>query len=59
MRYSLAKGGCMHFTCPQCGFQFCSGCQQAFHKDGVGFFLVLNRLLLRHTLGKLVLMHVR
>ncbi|XP_052234054.1 uncharacterized protein LOC127846658 isoform X8 [Dreissena polymorpha] len=34
MRYSLAKGGCMHFTCPQCGFQFCSGCQQAFHKDG-------------------------
>ncbi|XP_052816593.1 uncharacterized protein LOC128243102 isoform X2 [Mya arenaria] len=33
MRYSLAKGGCMHFTCPQCGYQFCSGCSQAFLKQ--------------------------
>ncbi|XP_053402115.1 uncharacterized protein LOC123548578 isoform X2 [Mercenaria mercenaria] len=30
MRYSLAKGGCMHFKCPQCGYEFCSGCSQAF-----------------------------
>ncbi|XP_076048722.1 uncharacterized protein LOC143029731 [Oratosquilla oratoria] len=28
--YSLAKGGCMHFTCIQCKFEFCSGCGQPF-----------------------------
>lgn len=35
MKYSLAKGGCMHFKCPQCGFEFCSGCSQPFHQKGV------------------------
>ncbi|XP_060601251.1 E3 ubiquitin-protein ligase RNF31-like [Ruditapes philippinarum] len=34
MRYSLAKGGCMHFKCPQCGYEFCSGCSQAFLHQG-------------------------
>jgi len=29
-RYSLAKGGCMHFTCSQCKFEFCSGCSRPF-----------------------------
>ncbi|XP_043203394.1 serine/arginine repetitive matrix protein 2-like [Amphibalanus amphitrite] len=29
-RYSLAKGGCMHFTCSQCKYEFCSGCSQPF-----------------------------
>ncbi|XP_072357468.1 E3 ubiquitin-protein ligase RNF31-like [Scyliorhinus torazame] len=29
-RYSLAKGGCMHFTCSQCQHEFCSGCYNTF-----------------------------
>jgi E3 ubiquitin-protein ligase RNF31 len=29
-RFALARGGCMHFTCPQCKFEFCSGCNQRF-----------------------------
>ncbi|XP_072169419.1 uncharacterized protein [Diadema setosum] len=32
MRYELAKGGCMHFKCPQCTFEFCCGCNQAMKK---------------------------
>ncbi|XP_071958434.1 uncharacterized protein [Antedon mediterranea] len=28
MRYALARGGCMHFTCTQCKHEFCSGCNQ-------------------------------
>eukprot|EP00057_Strongylocentrotus_purpuratus_P011408 XP_011665882.1 PREDICTED: uncharacterized protein LOC100892326 isoform X1 [Strongylocentrotus purpuratus] len=40
MRFELAKGGCMHFKCPQCTFEFCCGCSQpmkrgdACHKFG-------------------------
>ncbi|XP_066985851.1 E3 ubiquitin-protein ligase lubel-like isoform X41 [Macrobrachium rosenbergii] len=30
--YSLAKGGCMHFTCTQCKYEFCSGCGQPFRQ---------------------------
>ncbi|XP_066156039.1 E3 ubiquitin-protein ligase lubel isoform X2 [Euwallacea fornicatus] len=29
-RYSLAKGGCMHFTCFQCKHEFCYGCGKPF-----------------------------
>ncbi|GJQ83843.1 hypothetical protein Trydic_g5700 [Trypoxylus dichotomus] len=29
-RYSLSKGGCMHFTCTQCKYEFCNGCGKAF-----------------------------
>ncbi|XP_061512498.1 E3 ubiquitin-protein ligase lubel isoform X10 [Anopheles gambiae] len=29
-RYSLARGGCMHFTCTQCKFEFCYGCNKPF-----------------------------
>ncbi|XP_018564657.1 uncharacterized protein LOC108906015 isoform X2 [Anoplophora glabripennis] len=29
-RYSLAKGGCMHFTCTQCKHEFCYGCGKPF-----------------------------
>ncbi|XP_023225612.1 uncharacterized protein LOC111626457 isoform X2 [Centruroides sculpturatus] len=29
-RYSLAKGGCMHFRCIQCQYDFCSGCGKPF-----------------------------
>ncbi|XP_047495695.1 E3 ubiquitin-protein ligase lubel-like isoform X9 [Penaeus chinensis] len=30
--YALAKGGCMHFTCTQCKYEFCSGCGQPFRQ---------------------------
>ncbi|KAG8240292.1 hypothetical protein J437_LFUL012769 [Ladona fulva] len=29
-RFALARGGCMHLTCPQCRHEFCSGCGQTF-----------------------------
>nr|CAD7586942.1 unnamed protein product [Timema genevievae] len=29
-RYSLARGGCMHFTCSQCKYEFCFGCGKPF-----------------------------
>jgi E3 ubiquitin-protein ligase RNF31 len=29
-RYSVAKGGCMHFTCSQCKYEFCCGCGKTF-----------------------------
>lgn len=29
-RYTLTKGGCMHFTCTQCKFEFCIGCNKPF-----------------------------
>ncbi|XP_027206289.2 linear Ubiquitin E3 ligase isoform X1 [Dermatophagoides pteronyssinus] len=29
-RYQLAKGGCMHFRCTQCSFDFCGGCYRPF-----------------------------
>nr|CBN82184.1 RING finger protein 31 [Dicentrarchus labrax] len=33
-QYALAKGGCMHFSCSQCRYQFCSGCNNPYHKMG-------------------------
>ncbi|XP_034561728.1 E3 ubiquitin-protein ligase RNF31-like isoform X1 [Notolabrus celidotus] len=30
--YALTKGGCMHFSCSQCRYQFCSGCNNPYHK---------------------------
>ncbi|XP_044074303.1 E3 ubiquitin-protein ligase RNF31-like isoform X2 [Siniperca chuatsi] len=32
-QYALSKGGCMHFCCSQCRYQFCSGCNNPFHTD--------------------------
>ena len=29
-RYTLTKGGCMHFTCTQCKYEFCVGCNRPF-----------------------------
>ncbi|KAG4079394.1 hypothetical protein HA402_008086 [Bradysia odoriphaga] len=29
-KYSLARGGCMHFTCTQCKYEFCYGCGKPF-----------------------------
>lgn len=29
-RYALARGGCMHFTCTQCKYEFCYGCGKPF-----------------------------
>eukprot|EP00064_Thunnus_orientalis_P004382 superscaffoldBa00000396_g4393 len=37
-QYALSKGGCMHFCCSQCRYQFCSGCNNPFHTNkGVAF----------------------
>ncbi|XP_047445540.1 E3 ubiquitin-protein ligase RNF31 isoform X2 [Mugil cephalus] len=30
-QYALSKGGCIHFCCSQCRYQFCSGCNNPFH----------------------------
>ncbi|CAL1532737.1 unnamed protein product, partial [Lymnaea stagnalis] len=35
MRFALAKGGCMHFKCPNCGHEFCSGCNEPYHHKEV------------------------
>ncbi|XP_051169969.1 E3 ubiquitin-protein ligase lubel isoform X2 [Leptopilina boulardi] len=29
-KYSLSRGGCMHFTCNQCKYEFCCGCGKTF-----------------------------
>lgn len=29
-RFSLSRGGCMHFTCTQCKYEFCYGCGKPF-----------------------------
>ena len=42
MRYDLAKGGCMHFRCPQCGHEFCSGCSEPFMQDGVNIVFIIE-----------------
>ncbi|XP_076812750.1 E3 ubiquitin-protein ligase RNF31-like [Clavelina lepadiformis] len=34
-RYALAKGGCMHFKCLMCSYQFCSGCKQPFKQGRI------------------------
>ncbi|KAM9826856.1 E3 ubiquitin-protein ligase RNF31-like [Neosynchiropus ocellatus] len=31
-QYALTKGGCMHFICSQCRHEFCSGCNNPYHK---------------------------
>ncbi|XP_061615021.1 E3 ubiquitin-protein ligase RNF31-like [Phyllopteryx taeniolatus] len=33
-QYALTKGGCMHFSCSQCRYQFCSGCNNPYYKTG-------------------------
>ncbi|XP_065676826.1 E3 ubiquitin-protein ligase RNF31-like isoform X2 [Hydra vulgaris] len=33
-KYILVRGGCMHFTCTQCNYEFCSGCFLSFLKGG-------------------------
>ncbi|XP_072900047.1 uncharacterized protein [Hemitrygon akajei] len=29
-RFDLSRGGCMHFNCPECQYQFCGGCKRPF-----------------------------
>ncbi|XP_075069817.1 E3 ubiquitin-protein ligase RNF31-like isoform X2 [Mixophyes fleayi] len=31
-RFDLCKGGCLHFKCTQCQYEFCGGCEQPFHQ---------------------------
>ncbi|XP_077481048.1 E3 ubiquitin-protein ligase RNF31-like [Stigmatopora argus] len=33
-QYALTKGGCMHFSCTQCRYQFCSGCNNPYYTTG-------------------------
>ena len=40
-RYGIAKGGCMHLTCSQCGHEFCSGCNKPFNRGAVS---ILTRI---------------
>ncbi|PAA78397.1 hypothetical protein BOX15_Mlig024078g1 [Macrostomum lignano] len=35
-QYELSKGGCEHFTCRKCKFQFCAGCKGEFFTDKSG-----------------------
>ncbi|XP_022686425.1 uncharacterized protein LOC111259021 isoform X2 [Varroa jacobsoni] len=44
-RYALSRGGCMHFKCLQCGFDFCSGCNRPYkHGDKCGFSVTCSRM---------------
>ncbi|XP_078254634.1 E3 ubiquitin-protein ligase RNF31-like isoform X2 [Rhinoraja longicauda] len=29
-RFDLSRGGCMHFNCQECEYQFCGGCRRPF-----------------------------
>ena len=29
-RFALSKGGCLHFKCSQCRYEFCQGCNEPF-----------------------------
>lgn len=29
-KYDLSRGGCIHFTCSQCKYEFCFGCSKPF-----------------------------
>ncbi|XP_072269387.1 E3 ubiquitin-protein ligase RNF31-like [Pyxicephalus adspersus] len=31
-QFELWKGGCLHFKCTQCQYEFCGGCKQLFHQ---------------------------
>ncbi|XP_075682157.1 E3 ubiquitin-protein ligase RNF31-like isoform X2 [Rhinoderma darwinii] len=31
-RFDLWKGGCLHFKCTQCHYNFCGGCKQPFYQ---------------------------
>lgn len=54
-QYALTKGGCMHFSCSQCRYQFCSGCNNPYHKVRVNYrmnvCMVDNPLFLCHISG--------
>ncbi|XP_043544110.1 uncharacterized protein si:dkey-181m9.8 isoform X2 [Chiloscyllium plagiosum] len=30
VRFDLSRGGCIHFRCTECHYQFCGGCKQPF-----------------------------
>ncbi|KAL5021065.1 hypothetical protein ScPMuIL_000220 [Solemya velum] len=32
-RYDKTKGGCIHFSCPECRHEFCSGCFNQFYHN--------------------------
>jgi len=45
MKYELARGGCMHFTCPKCKYEFCQGCSKGFGDTKKGEFTEVRSFL--------------
>uniref|UniRef100_UPI00398E6ACD uncharacterized protein isoform X5 n=1 Tax=Pristiophorus japonicus TaxID=55135 RepID=UPI00398E6ACD len=35
VRFDLARGGCIHFNCTECQYQFCGGCKRPFKLGSV------------------------
>ena len=35
VKYEIARGACIHFTCPNCKHQFCGTCLVPFIRDPV------------------------
>ena len=36
-QYELSKGGCLHFKCVHCEYEFCYGCDASFRTGDVSF----------------------
>ncbi|XP_041046522.1 uncharacterized protein si:dkey-181m9.8 isoform X2 [Carcharodon carcharias] len=39
VRFDLARGGCMHFNCTECHYDFCGGCKRPFKLGSACVFM--------------------
>ncbi|XP_051879049.1 E3 ubiquitin-protein ligase RNF31-like isoform X2 [Pristis pectinata] len=39
-QFDLSRGGCMHFNCQECQYQFCGGCRRPFKLGSACSFMV-------------------